>query len=318
MRMPALRSLLAHAAPAGTAAGGFWGWLCTELGIARQQDWPVAPIWARAEGIDPGTAYWLVADPVTLEVGRDNVRLAGIAPTLDAGESAALVDTLNAHFSTDGLAFFAPRPERWIARVAMPPALVTSPPDAARGRALRAFLPTGGDSPRWRRWQNEMQMLLFEHPVNQAREARDAAPVNGVWCWGGGTMPAANSAPNLRIFTDDADVRQLATFAGATAAPIAAFAAFAAAKFSAASPTIALASRDQPPESLEAWLAAPAWRAMATGNVDGLALVVSGGNDALLLDCRRPSWWRRLAGDVRSPELDELIQRCRPDSGDEG
>ncbi|HSC98716.1 MAG TPA: hypothetical protein VLI21_07425, partial [Casimicrobiaceae bacterium] len=34
---------------------------------------------------------------------------------------------------------------------------------------------------------NEIQMLLHEHPVNAAREARSEPPVTGIWFWGGGT-----------------------------------------------------------------------------------------------------------------------------------
>jgi hypothetical protein len=33
---------------------------------------------------------------------------------------------------------------------------------------------------------NEIQMLLYTHPVNDEREARGELPVNSVWLWGGG------------------------------------------------------------------------------------------------------------------------------------
>jgi hypothetical protein len=39
---------------------------------------------------------------------------------------------------------------------------------------------------RWHRVFNEVQMLLYEHPVNQAREARGELAINSVWFWGGG------------------------------------------------------------------------------------------------------------------------------------
>src|SRR5690606_15815907 len=46
----------------------------------------------------------------------------------------------------------------------------------------------------WRRLVNELQMLWFDHPVNQAREARGLRPVNSVWLYGGG-RPAPVSSP---------------------------------------------------------------------------------------------------------------------------
>jgi hypothetical protein len=46
-----------------------------------------------------------------------------------------------------------------------------------------------------RRWLNEIQMLLHEHPVNVAREERGEPPLNGIWLWGGGKPPALGAAP---------------------------------------------------------------------------------------------------------------------------
>jgi hypothetical protein len=42
----------------------------------------------------------------------------------------------------------------------------------------------------WRTRMNEIQMLLHDHPVNQAREARGERAINGLWCWGGGKLLA--------------------------------------------------------------------------------------------------------------------------------
>ena len=37
----------------------------------------------------------------------------------------------------------------------------------------------------WRRLVNELQMLWFDHPVNQAREAHGLRPINSLWLYGG-------------------------------------------------------------------------------------------------------------------------------------
>jgi hypothetical protein len=41
-----------------------------------------------------------------------------------------------------------------------------------------------------RRLQNEMQMLLYTHPLNDVREARRELPVNSFWLSGTGALPA--------------------------------------------------------------------------------------------------------------------------------
>jgi hypothetical protein len=40
---------------------------------------------------------------------------------------------------------------------------------------------------------SEMQMLLYTHPVNDAREARGALPANALWFSGAGVLPDAHS-----------------------------------------------------------------------------------------------------------------------------
>jgi hypothetical protein len=43
-----------------------------------------------------------------------------------------------------------------------------------------------------RRLQNEMQMLLYTHPLNDARQARGQPAINSVWFHGSGAVPGAN------------------------------------------------------------------------------------------------------------------------------
>lgn len=180
-----LARLLAATTPSDVP-GGALAVLCTALGIARQRDWPIAPVLAVASNPDPDEAYWLLAEPVTLLVGQVDVRLATVVADLAANESAALLTALNAHFETDGLRFIALAPARWLIAAANPQQLTTHPADDAVGAPISPFLPAGPDAARWRRWQSEMQMLLFAHPVTAAREQRGRAPINGVWLSGGG------------------------------------------------------------------------------------------------------------------------------------
>lgn len=188
---------------------------CAALGIARQSDWPVAPILATAANLDPGEAYWLLAEPVTLVVGQTDVRLAAVVSDLSADEAAAVLATLNSHFADDGLRFVAIDPARWLITVASAQQLLTHPADEALGAPISPFLPDGPDAARWRRWQSEMQMLLFAHPVTSERAQQGRAPINGVWLSGGGVRATAGSKARIASLYADAPLpRDLARAGG--------------------------------------------------------------------------------------------------------
>jgi hypothetical protein len=46
-----------------------------------------------------------------------------------------------------------------------------------------------------RRLQSEVQMLLYTHPLNEAREAAGLATVNSFWLSGCGRPPASTALP---------------------------------------------------------------------------------------------------------------------------
>ncbi|MEO8631694.1 MAG: hypothetical protein ABI612_26905 [Betaproteobacteria bacterium] len=165
------------------------------FGVVRQRDWPVAPITCLADGGDPGQRFWLRADPVHLRAERDALVLAD-ARLFDVTPQAAqaFVASLNNHFNADGLQFFALTPNRWYVTAEPAPDLQTQSLNAAAGRNVDQFLPTGRDGLTWHRTFNEIQMLFHEHAVNQAREGSAELPINSVWLWGGGVLPAIGSS----------------------------------------------------------------------------------------------------------------------------
>ena len=67
---------------------------------------------------------------------------------------------------------------------------------------------------RFRAELNELQMLLHEHPVNQAREARGELPVNSLWLWGGGSLPVTCATP-VPLYAGNAEARALGAFCNA-------------------------------------------------------------------------------------------------------
>lgn len=182
---------------------GGHAWLCRALGIPRQQDDPVAPYAAQGDGLAADDGYWLCADPVHLHLARDRIVLReGALPDVTEAEAAAVMDTLNAHFS--GMQFFAPHPRRWYIRLPASQNMVTTPLDAAIGQDVGHVLPTGTDAKTWIVWQNELQMLLHEHPVNEARSAAGKLPVNSLWLWGGGVRQPVVASRYTRVWGDAA------------------------------------------------------------------------------------------------------------------
>jgi len=214
LRLPALESLLARGTLRDTPAEGLDAALCEALGIPRQRDWPIAALTLSSEGKLPGEAWWLRADPVHLQVMRDRIVLAGSeALALTREEADTLAEAIGRHFGAE----FAPlpyHPQRWYLRYAVAPDLVTTPLSCAMGRDIDPLQPRGGDAMAFRTRLNELQMLLHDHPVNQAREARGELAVNSLWLWGGGHLPRQPDNPPP-VHAQHAAARALAAGCGA-------------------------------------------------------------------------------------------------------
>lgn len=218
LRLPAWQTLLARGRLTACATEGVEAQVCAALGIARQQDYPIAPITLQYDGGMAGSQYWLRADPVHLRVMRDRIVMADSGVLgLSQPEADALALSISAHFG----AAFSLQPlhqSRWYLRFDQVPRLRTTPISIAVGCDIDPLLPEGEDAMLFRTQLNELQMLLFEHPVNQAREARGELPVNSLWLWGGGCLPAVpkpvSSKTATALYSSDVEVRALGRFYG--------------------------------------------------------------------------------------------------------
>ena len=134
---------------------------------------------------------------------RDRLVLVPVT-RLARAEAEALVDTLNRHFA--GLhEFRVAQPDAWVLRTA-PAALATLSAAEMAGRDIDPQLPGG----KWPALLNEIQMALHEHPVNEAREL----PVNSVWLWGAGELPAKAAGPWRSVTAGEPVALGLARLAG--------------------------------------------------------------------------------------------------------
>ena len=163
--------------------------------MARQSDWPSAPIALFGVGLTPGEDFWLSADPVHLQVNRDQLILqAPETLSITDAEAVALCAALNRHFAADQFTFLAPQPHRWYLRTAQPALIHTSGLSRVVGQDVDSMLPDGEDRLDWHRIFNEVQMLLHAQAVNEEREQRGALPINSLWFSGGGTLPCASTS----------------------------------------------------------------------------------------------------------------------------
>ena len=307
-RLPGFARLLAMAGAPARADGGIAAALAAHYGIVRQTDWPLAPLRLAALGIDPGDAYWLAADPVTLVAGRDDAQVGAAVRDFTDTETAALIATLNAHFGADGLVFVAPRPDAWFVRAPAAPALATRPLDAAQGRSLRAQMPAGGDARTWWRWQEEIQMLLFSHPVTAARERAGRAGANGLWFSTGGTRPRSpGPVASIATFADDDVAAALAAHVGATAQPLPGNLVTALARASAPQTIVVSFAAPADFEAIDGAFALPAAEALVGKELARVTVIADGRGSALQWTAQRPRWAARVAGRFARPDIVTLL-----------
>lgn len=164
-------------------------------GFSSGQDVPVAALERKGAGIDAGNFSWaMCADPVEMTPNRHFLMLLGQSSfSLQFDEAQRLVATLNAHFNADGLQFVCVDAMHWIVQSSSGETMQTTPLSMAAGKDVRYVLPQGGQAMRWHSYLNEIQMVLFHHPVNQQRQSMGKTLVNSVWFWGGGCLPARDS-----------------------------------------------------------------------------------------------------------------------------
>jgi len=144
-----------------------------------------------ALGLDHG-AWACLATPVHLMAGMRNVTMAadGIL-SLAQGEAAALAEDFNRVFGGAGARLSVGRGALLYCLFEKRIDAVTRDPEEAAGNDVFGYQPTGPDGARLRRLMSEMEMWLFDHPVNHARSSQERQPVTGLWLWGGGATGEA-------------------------------------------------------------------------------------------------------------------------------
>lgn len=201
LQLPHLQRLLARLGPAETDAGPAESLstphervLARALGLEPVDGLiPLAAWQARHDAVATAEANeqgWAWITPCHLRVGRDNVVMSHPQELqLDGDDSRALLAAMQPYFAEDGIALQYQAPLRWLARAEVFRTLPTASLDRVVGRRLDDWMPRGEAGRPLRRLQQEMQMLLYTLPLNDARQRGGLPPVNSFWISGTGSLP---------------------------------------------------------------------------------------------------------------------------------
>ncbi len=211
LQLPNLASL-ASMLTAGDADGGDEWSLSTphERALARALGWaggdgllPWAARLAVADGIldagDPGDLAWGLLTPCHWHLGTEQVSLIDPALlALDEAASRTLFDAASSLFTSVGYGVRWGAPLRWYVAHQSLAELPCASLDRVIGRNIDRWLGADPRQRALRRLQGEVQMLMYDHPVNEARQGRGLLPVNSVWLSGCGVaQPDAGPVPKV-------------------------------------------------------------------------------------------------------------------------
>jgi hypothetical protein len=159
--------------------------------------------WQR--GAHAGSDAWAFITPCFWHVGVDHINMGTVDDLqLSEEDSRTLLAAMQPYFVEDGITLHYDTPTRWLASSALFKNLATASLDRVQGRNVNAWMPEAAQAKPLRRLQNEMQMLLYQHPVNDARAARGQVPINSFWVSGTGALDAqVNPAHRVEVRYDN-------------------------------------------------------------------------------------------------------------------
>ncbi len=163
----------------------------------------LAPLWA-ATATNSSEPVWL-AELVHVSPSRDGAALLPARELVITPEqSVALFESARSLFDDTDFTLHPDSTERW--RIGLPPGFAPrcASPSLVSISSVNEWWPQDISSRPWRRLLNELQMLWFEHPVNQERYRQNLVPINSLWLFGGASTDQLNQAdPAAAVHTYD-------------------------------------------------------------------------------------------------------------------
>ncbi|MEO7940614.1 MAG: phosphoglycerate mutase, partial [Burkholderiaceae bacterium] len=158
------------------------------LGLPTEDGLVPWAAWAAARaGIATGATGWAWVTPAHWDIGTHQIQMTDPATlVLPQDMSESLMQAMAPYFAHDGITLQFDRAGRWLAYGEALRTLPTASLDRVIDTDLAPWMPASAPM---RRLQNEMQMLLYTHPVNDARSAQGLPTVNSFWISGSGSLP---------------------------------------------------------------------------------------------------------------------------------
>ncbi len=177
-------------------------WLAKHAGLPISP-LPSAPYMRLADGGNADTRTWACLQPVHIHAARDHLVMLDPAQLrLEAGDADALRAAIAPLVDEMGITLDATHAARWYVADSPFGDLIAAAPQRATGHNIDIWMHKGEQERAWRKFQNEIQMTWYDHPVNQAREARGLLPVNSVWLFGQGALVDARPIAERMIGAD--------------------------------------------------------------------------------------------------------------------
>ena len=204
LALPTLEALLARLAPTARDEGDEYRLSPPhERVLAAALDWhgadgalPWAARAAAVDGIDTGTLAWGLLSPVHWQLGPEHLTMSDPeALGLGDASSRAYFDAVRPQFESLGWLCAWGAPTRWYVAHESLAGLPTASLDRVVGRNPDLWMPAHPAARLLKRLQAEVQMLLYTHALNDAREAAGREPLNSVWLSGCGVRQAERAEP---------------------------------------------------------------------------------------------------------------------------
>lgn len=178
--------------------------------------WPLAAITRQRDAGDASLHHWLRADPAHVRADMNGARVLAIGELgLSDADAQALLAPLRPIMGDAGFHLSAPVAQRWYLALPLSSQLPEfSTPEQMLGADLFEHLPSGPEGRRWRALLNEAQVVLHNHPLNQAREKAGLLAVNSLCFWGAGRLPDHVHSDFTGVASADPELLSLAQLAG--------------------------------------------------------------------------------------------------------
>ena len=161
--------------------------------------WGQSPHWGPEALITP--CHWQVGMNEVVMLDPAEIQLTEL-------ESRDLLEAIQAYFAEDGLTVRYESPMVWRAHGEMFQGLPFAALEKVIGRNVKAWMPSAGQARQLQRLQSEMQMLLYQHPVNDQRSLRGQWTLNSFWVhreWSHMYKPPYPAQIHLQLQTANAE-----------------------------------------------------------------------------------------------------------------